>query len=404
LRARADVDAEPLIMGLLNTALLAFDRGKPGQAESAAREAAELAEHHLDRRHPERMATQTMLAMAYRGGGKHALSRDAADRALAGFQVLYGNQPHPRRSEALVLRGRARAELGELDDGVRDILTAVQELEQVLEPGNLSAAVMRQNALPHLLDLGRLVEADALGTRALEGVAAHMPPESYARAGTAASLGAVRVARHRFAEALLLLEPAVVTLGRVLPAGHALRLDAETWRALALVGAGRLDAARSQLDALQPQRGTVDTPAYLRLRIVRAQAALYLAAGDAAQAVAVLAPALEPAVATARAERERLRGRTLLGQALWTAGRHDEAARAWATALADAERLEREATPMRAETLAGLAETDLASGHPDAARARLQQAAAVWRVHAPDAAPARAVQARLDQLEVAPAD
>ncbi len=397
LRERAAVDAEPLILGLENRAMLAFDRGQGAQAEAAAREAADLAEARLPVHHPERIATQTMLSMAYRAAGKHVLSRDAATRALLGFDALYGTQPHPRRTEALVLRGRARAELGELAEGVRDILDGLTGLERVVGSGNISAAFIRQNVLPYLLDLGRLADAEELGREALRVVALHMPPEAYAHAGTAASLGAVRVARGRFDEAVAVLAPATAALAQALPPGHALRTEAETWLVLAWEGAGRLDEAGALIERLRPLAADPQTAPHHVLRIARGEAAWRLAQGQSEVAVHRLQAALGVAPATARAEREHLRLRALLGEALWRQGAQADAAQAWRQVLADAGRLEAVPTPTQAEALAGLAEQAWAAGDAAAAASGLQRAAEIWRVHAPDGPQAARVQGLLAQ-------
>ena len=385
LREQAGRDAEPLILGLENQVLLAFDTGRPALAEQAAVEAAALAERRLPERHPERIATSTMLAMAFRGSGKHEASRDAAARALKAFSALYGDRPHPRRSEALVLHGRARAELGELQAGTQEMTEAAGELERVVGAGNISVAFMRQNAVPFLQDLGRLEEAERSGTEALRIVAANMPAESYPHAATALSVAAVQVERQRFGAAADLLGPAADTLSRLLPDAHPTRVDAESWRLLALVGAGRLPAAREVALHLQASLGRPGLPQHLQIRMVRALAALQLAGvgGDASSAVALLRPVAQAEPASARAERERMRARVQLGQAFWQDGAPDAAVQAWQQALDDARRLESLPTPTQAEAWLGLAQAELRAARPETARQHLEQVLELMAQHAP---------------------
>jgi eukaryotic-like serine/threonine-protein kinase len=355
LRSQSDRDVEPLILGLENVAMLAFDRGQAAQAEQAALEAVQLAETRLPENHPERIATNSLLAMAYRAGGQHAMSRDAAARALAALQAVYGDEPHPRRSEALALHGRALAELGELARGADEIGQAVSEAERLLGHDNVAVAMLRQNGVPYWLELGQLARADADSSEALRVVATAAPPTSYLHAATASSRGAVLVAQRRFADALTVLEPAAHALAAVLPPGHAAVVDAETWRVLALTGAGRVTDAAAALPQLQRWQRLPTLPPHLAIRLRRAQAAVQHGHGDSDAAVQTLRDATQQPADTPKAQRARMRAWADLGAVLAQQGDTDGARQAWQQALAAAATLESAPTPMQAEARAGLA-------------------------------------------------
>lgn len=381
LRRHAQRDPEALVLGLTNVALLANDRGAYPDSLRFAEEAAALAQQRLPAGHPERIATGNLLALAYRFNGRTAEARDVAARSLEQIRVAYGDDPHPRRLEALGIHGRALADLGDLEAGSRQIEAAIEEGRRMYGADHLTVGVLQQNVVAYHLDRGDLDAAERRSAEALRVVGLHTQSESTTHAVTAMTRGLVLLARLQPGPALALLQPAVLTLNKTVGPRHDLALAATAHEVLALAALDRLQPAAAEVATL-PGRAASASP-HVRLRVALAAAQVQRLKGETAAALVSLQPLLQASAPTPKARHERLRGLAELG-AIHQARADATAARAsWDEALAEAGRLESLPTPTWAQVQLGLAGLDLAAGQAAAALPRLQQADALLARLAP---------------------
>ncbi|MBS0445325.1 MAG: serine/threonine protein kinase [Proteobacteria bacterium] len=359
LRRHADDDPASLVVGLENEVLTAIDEGRYAAAESAAVEAEQLARTRLGEHHAESVATAILVGMAQRYAGRYDAALASAERAYALTQAAYPGPPlHPRVIEARAMFGRTLADVGRLSEGVAQLDGAAQDAARLFGAGSPMVGVLRQNLVAYRLDLGELAAADADSAEALRIAAATNTPTSYAYAGTQAARGNVLLARRDAAAALALLAPAADTLAQVLGAGHDVAIQARAQQALALAAGGDVDAAAALLATLQER---VARNAATRARVAYAHAVVARLRGQPEAATRLLAPILADRDASPRLQRERARARVELGLDQLGLGDGNGAAASFTQALAELDRLETAATPVRADAVAGLA---AARAHP----------------------------------------
>lgn len=380
-RRHGDSDPEALVLGLTNQALLVQDRGAYAEAVRLAEEAASLAAQRLPATHPERIGAANLLALTYRMNGRPADARDAAARALAMIAQAHGDEPHPRRLEALGVHGRALADLGDLDGGSRQIEAAIAEGTRMYGADHLTVGVLQQNVVAYHLDRGDLDAAERRSAEALRVIRKHTQPDSYMQAVTAMTRGLVLLERLQAGPALLLLDPAATVLDKTVGPSHDLALAAHAHQALALAALGRIDSAAAIVAPL-PGRAASAAP-HVRLRVGLAEARLRRHQGATDLAQAALQPWVETPPANPRARHERLRALTELGWVHQSRADAAQARRCWQDALAEAGKLESIASPTQAQAQLGLGLLDLAEGRPAAALPHLQQAEAVLARQAP---------------------
>ncbi|WP_088287137.1 serine/threonine-protein kinase [Ideonella sp. A 288] len=356
LRRRAADDPEPLVLGLGNLALHANDRGEFERALAAVTEAKGIAMTRLPETHPERIGVHTLEALVLRVLGRHAQARDAAEQALRQVRLTYGDQPHPRRMEALAMHGRALADLGDVAGGVAEIEAAAADGRRMMGADHVAVGMFLQNMVGYYIDLGRLDTAEARSAEALQVLGRHLPPEAFSHAFTVATRGAALLARQQAAEALAMLEPAIGHLKAAIGPAHEFTVYADALRVQALVLLGRLDPARAALPGLAAGAAGPRMAPHIRAKAVVAQAMVLRRSGDAAGAVALLQPLVDAPPGSPRARCERMRGLAELGHARLALGQTEAAAQAWSDALAEAGRLEVEPTPMQAEVRTALAQ------------------------------------------------
>ena len=377
LRDNPDALPQDLVYVLKQRAHLAIDDGRYPDAVAAAKQALAVALARLGDRNTDTVAAAITLATAYQYTKQPALgleaARDAYRRAL---DVHQGQAKHPRVIEARQVYGRALAEVGQPEPAVEQLTRAVQDASEVFGPASLMVGFFSQNLVPLLLEVGANAQALETGDRAVAILSQHADPGSYTLAAAIGHRGLARLASRRAGAALEDLTRAQEAFGRSLGPEHARTISTRVQRALALAYLGRTaEAAQDIAGALERQRASGDPSVPVSLHVLGVVERL---AGNPEQALRAQREALAAIPAGPRSERQRMAVRLEAGIDQLDLGHEAQALPDLEQALALTRRLQRRATPLRADALVGLGRARLGLGQPAQAAPFLEEAAGFW--------------------------
>ena len=367
--------SEELVTALKLVAHLGIDEGNYAAAESAAREASEMARTVLGPRHPETAATTLVLALAYLYGGKPAPAAEAGQKAYRlALELHDGNEKHPRVIDARIIYGRALGENGETARAIDEIATATDDAAEIFGASSMMVGFYTQNLVSFLLEDGQVERAVATSDRAFTVLSQYAEPESFSYAATLGMQGRSLLEARRGSEALPLLDETYATFGRVLGPDHARSVSARAYRALALAHTGRLDEARSELGAaVEASRNTSAAPA-----VLDALGQVLRLSGSPEEALRALEAALASVVEGPKADRDRMNLMAELGAIQVELGRHREATETLERSLALFDALQTHPSPRRADAMLALGRARLGLGNRNEAVALFEAADSFW--------------------------
>lgn len=387
LRANAG-PSEELVVALKQQANLAIDEGRYPEAESAAREASEMALAVLGPSHPETAKTAVLLALCYLYVKKPREALVAAERAYRNtLQLHRGNEKHPNVIEVRAVFGRALGESGDPLGAVDELRGVVADASEVFGDSSMMVGFFSQNLVGYLLELGELDSALEASDRSRRIIAEHAQPESYTFAAVRRMRGMSLLAARRSAEALADLSAAADTFGRVLGPTHEATLSGRAHRALALAYVGSVGAALEELEAVVRQSresGSPVTPVALRLL-----GSVLRLAGEPEEALRLHQESLAAIGQGPKTERERTLVGTEIGLDQVELERYTEAAEGLERSLEQLTSQQSRPTPQRADALLGLGRARMGLGQPGAALEPLVEADRLWRTWDPESRFAR---------------
>ena len=405
LRERAGTEPGDLTTGLLHRALTAIDLGAYAEAEQFAREGAELAAARLGERDPRAVATAVLLALAYRYTKKFELARDSGARALQMAVAVHGDAPpHPRVIEARSIYGRALADTGDLVRGTALLEAALADTRLMFGANHLRAGILVQNLVDYRLDQGELELANANAAEALAIIAENVAADSMSFALTLHTRAMTHLARRNASDALADATRAAGLLEALVGADHEATIAARTSIALALMFAGRLDAAAQAIDAAAPRAAALPPTSAVPARVALARGTIARLRGDAAAAMQHLRPLADSTDAAPKWQRERMRAWVQIGLLQLDQGAPAQAIASFERALKEFERLETSITPARADALVGFGRAHLAQGDSARALPPLEQADQFWRGFDPAGPSALAARDLLARARAVPRD
>ena len=403
LRERAGSEPVELATALTHRTMTAIDLGAYAEAEQFAREGAEIAVARLGERDPQAVASAVLLALAYRYTKKFELARDSAERAVRMAVAVHGEAvPHPRVIEARTVYGRALADTGDLVRGTALLETALADTRILFGQNNLRAGVLAQNLVDYRLDQGELQRADANAAEALAIITENVAPDSMSFALTLHTRAMAHLARRNASAALADATRAAGLLETLVGADHEATIAARTSIALALMLAGRLDAAAQAIDELAPRAAALAPTSAVPARVALARGTIARLRGDAAAAMQQLQLLADSADSTPKRQRERMRAWAQIGLLQLDQGAPAQAIASFERALKEFERLETSVTPARADALVGFGRAHLAQGDSARALPPLEQADRFWRGFDPASPSALATKDLLARARAVP--
>ena len=387
LRAKADASLE-LAVALKQQANLAIDVGRYEDAETAAREASEMAMEVLGPSHPETTKTAMLLALSYLYAKKPRESAEAAERAYRhALELHQGNEKHPLVIEVRAVLGRALGEAGNSERAVEELSGAVRDAAEVFGDSSMMVGFYSQNLVGHLLDLGELEAALEASDRSRAILSEHAEPESYTFAAVRRMRGMSLLTARRSTEALSDLTAAAETFAKVLGPTHEATLSGRAYRALALAYAGSVGDALEELQSVVSRSRESGSPA--TSVALRALGSVMRIAGEPEEALRLHEESRDAIAEGPKAGRERILVLTEIGLDQVELGRYAEAAVGLEQSLDGLARLNRRPTPQRADALLGLGRALLGLGRPGDALEAIEQADELWKGWDPDSRWAR---------------
>jgi eukaryotic-like serine/threonine-protein kinase len=373
-----------LATALMNRALIAIDLGTYAEAEQFARESSELARTHLSESDPQQAGSAAALALVYFHLSKYELARDSGERALRLAIAAHGEaSPHPRVIEARSMYARTLAVTGDLVRGIAMLEAALADNRALLGPSNLHGGMLMQNLVGYRVDLGELERADANAAEALAVLSEHFAPGSFNHAMLEHTRAATRLARRDHATALTLATRSAESFDKLVGASHEVTIGARTTVAMALMMAGRLDAAAREVEAVVPHLAALAPTNALLARVAVARGTIARVRGQTTTALDHLRPLVESNHAAPKWQRERMRAWAQIGFVQLDQGAPAEAIASFERAIKEFERLETKITPARADALVGLGRAHLAQDEPTKALPLFEQAEQFWRTFDP---------------------
>jgi tetratricopeptide (TPR) repeat protein len=353
-RANTGRFAEDLAVGLKNEAHLEMDEGHYDAAERAAREELDVARRGLGPSHSETVAAEMMRALTFQYSRPPGEALAETERAFLSTMHAFRDSPkHPRTIEARLLYGRALGDAGKPAQGVEQLALAVSDAADAFGPGSRKVGFYSLPLAALQIDAGDVQAAIRNSQAGVAIVARHSDPSSFRYANALFLRGAAWLAARRAKDALPDLDQAVLTMQRVLPAGHPTTRLVQATRALALARAGRHREARELLEPLVAAPSPDDQSVAMALY---ASGVVERLSGDPASALRTERQALD-AIAGRGADIRRMRVLTEIGLASLDLADPAQARAALEQALSLSESLQTHAGPDRADILSGLART-----------------------------------------------
>ena len=160
-RSLGNDEPELLVRVLTNSAHLAFEQGRPVEAEAPAKEAFELSARELGAHHPLTVAASSLLAESYVFGDRRvdvvlAETQRALELALEAHQ---GRADHATVIRMREVRGRALAVAGRVREAVAEMRAALAGMQKALGDSSIEAATAMANMAPYERRLGDLESA-----------------------------------------------------------------------------------------------------------------------------------------------------------------------------------------------------------------------------------------------------
>jgi non-specific serine/threonine protein kinase/serine/threonine-protein kinase len=317
LRERGAAGAADLATALGHRTLTAIDLGAYADAESFAREGADLTAQRFGDHDPQTVTSAVLLALAYRYTKKFELARDSGERALRLAVAMHGaTPPHPRVIEARSVYASALADTGDLVRGTAMLEAAAVDTRALLGQKTLQAGVLVQNLVDYRIDLGELALADANAAEALAIIGEHFAPDSMSYALTVHTRAMAHLARRSASAALAEATRAEDLLVKLVGDGHETTVAARTTVALALMLEGRLDAAARKIDAVALHAAALAPAIALQARVALARGTIARIRADPAVALQHLQPLADSSNPAPKWQRERMRAWSQIGRQL----------------------------------------------------------------------------------------
>ncbi|BET68732.1 hypothetical protein ASA1KI_36500 [Opitutales bacterium ASA1] len=381
-RARSEAYPRLLVRGLVTSAHLEVDDGRPGEATAAAKEALEIAQMRLGARHPLSIAAAAVLAESYLHGGVPASDvLGLVDAALAHVHDAFRDRVgHPYLVQTRHIRGRALAITGHFHEAVDELEQAIEASSTTFGETSMLVGYHAGAVAPYQRRIGDIAGALRSSEIAIGILSAHVQPDSYAHAFNLTTRGVTLLAARRAEAAEADLATAEAILERVLGRLHWDTLTARFNRAMALAYTGRTDEARHLLRVVEENPDAIAN----RMWTLHVVGVVERLAGDSAAAVAAQNESTELVPPGPRAPWDRVRNLVERALALLELGRLDEAERDLRLAAAEFERLDARPHPAAAEAWLALAEIELAHGAFADALTYAEKGYAFWREFDPE--------------------
>jgi tetratricopeptide (TPR) repeat protein len=231
---------------------------------------------------------------------------------------------------------------------------AVADMRKLTGSDSGQVGIFLQNLVSYRIEHGELERAQLNADEAMRILGAKAQRESLTFAVTLLSRAQAHLARRDLPAALADFDAAVPLLTKVPGPEGEFTLLARASRAMTLGYLGRLDEARTEIEAVAPLAAKQPNLEALNARIDRTHGTLLRLAGDPRGALAWQEKVLATTSALPKLQRERMRARAELGLSLLALGERERAIAALEQALTEFQKLETQMTPSRAEALAAL--------------------------------------------------
>ncbi len=378
---RAGSDVADRIDAIEQTAHLALDEGRYGDAERSADRAFALSLSAFGEKHMITAAMSRLRAVAYRFN-KNPLSAEATENAYRiNIEFHGGNQRHPSVVDIRVSHGLSLIDRGRLQEGVEHLSAAVEDATALFGDASAMVGFFSGHLAKAQAEFGDITGAIASAETHVRVLTTIAQPDSFTYASTLANHGEVLVAARRSEQALTRLSEAIQRLETILAPSHEFLVKARLNRARALADSGDAAAADAELDAIAPFFNAQDPPMY---RWSNAKGTVARLRGDYPRAVSQQQAAFAAVPEGGRAEVRRIAPLVELGLDWLEMEDAIEAEKSLEKALELIERNQAKASPSRADVLVGLARVYLERDEAARALPLLEEAEAYWRVIGPE--------------------
>ena len=179
----------------------ALEAGDNTVAEASAREALQISERRLNRRHNQAVLSLVDLCYAQLAQGDHA-ARDTAEAAVArGLEAYGGSHSHPNVLRARVARAQTFAADGDLDLAISETSRAIEDASALFNPSARVVGVDLLRLSQLQLRAGHVASALASADRAREILTKYLDSDSAGYAALLEVRGSALLAAERSGEA-----------------------------------------------------------------------------------------------------------------------------------------------------------------------------------------------------------